>query len=278
MKDVTELVPRLQRKGRGVPVNMATLELRDAVRAFLTMAGLWTDSVPFFAVADQKEYTFDLSKRVTEGDAPVVRKILQAKYLGTGLAATSYRLLDVLGIQQFVMNSAPPNSDPQYAIGAVGTNTFTVSGEGDISSDFEGEDIVTVLGSTLNDGQYTLSSTEYTAPDFVITVEEDLPDTTADGKIGIASLALDVELKPANGTTQFPDFIVDTYEYALVGKAASELFSLAGRPYFSPDTGRLERIEYNRGIVNARTYLNNLGTTRDWSWVKDQSNTGGFSG
>jgi hypothetical protein len=61
--------------------------------------------------------------------------------------------------------------------------TFTISGDGDLSSIFPDGRLINVNGSTGNNGLYTIDSTTYSAPDFIITVEEPIPDTTADGYI-----------------------------------------------------------------------------------------------
>lgn len=74
----------------------------------------------------------------------------------------------------------------QYGIDAVsqGSKTFTLSGDGDLTSDFPAGRIIKVNGSTGNDGLYTVASTLWSDPNFVITVEEAIPDSTADGTIG----------------------------------------------------------------------------------------------
>jgi hypothetical protein len=74
----------------------------------------------------------------------------------------------------------------QYNIDAVstGSKTFTISGDGDLSSTFPDGRLIQVNDSTGNDRTYTIVSTSYSAPDFVITVSETIPSATADGTIG----------------------------------------------------------------------------------------------
>ncbi|MHA2254345.1 MAG: hypothetical protein ACXAD7_28640, partial [Candidatus Kariarchaeaceae archaeon] len=74
----------------------------------------------------------------------------------------------------------------QYSIDAVSTvsDTFTISGDGDLTSTFPDGRYINVHNSTGNDGLYTILSTNYSAPDFVITVNEDVTNATADGTIG----------------------------------------------------------------------------------------------
>ena len=82
---------------------------------------------------------------------------------------------------------------PQYTIddANAGANTFTITGDGDLSTSFPDGSEFTVEGSTGNDGQYTVVSTTFAgAPDFVITVAA-VADGTDDGTIaphaGVAS-------------------------------------------------------------------------------------------
>lgn len=74
----------------------------------------------------------------------------------------------------------------QYEIDAVstGSQTFTISDDGDLSSTFPDGRIIKVNGSTGNDGLYIVSSTLWSSPDFVITVEEAILSAVADGTIG----------------------------------------------------------------------------------------------
>jgi hypothetical protein len=74
----------------------------------------------------------------------------------------------------------------QYDIDAVNTTneTFTISDDGDLTSAFPDGRFINVNNSTGNDGLYTVSSTVYSAPDFTITVGEDVTSAVADGTIG----------------------------------------------------------------------------------------------
>ena len=74
----------------------------------------------------------------------------------------------------------------QYTIDAVsiGSDTFTISDDGDLTSTFPDGRIINVHNSTGNDGIYRILSTNYSSPDFVITVNEDVTDATVDGTIG----------------------------------------------------------------------------------------------
>lgn len=74
----------------------------------------------------------------------------------------------------------------QYTIDAVsvGSGTFTISDDGDLSSTFPDGRRIQINNSTGNDGLFTIASTNYSAPNFVITVNETIPDATADGTIG----------------------------------------------------------------------------------------------
>jgi hypothetical protein len=64
-----------------------------------------------------------------------------------------------------------------------GAGTFTVGG--DVSGLLATGEIITVTGSTGNDGDYTVDSVSYDSnnDETTITVQESVPDATADGKI-----------------------------------------------------------------------------------------------
>jgi hypothetical protein len=89
-------------------------------------------------------------------------------------------------VYQLHRQSFPLLSTIPYTIDAVsqGSKTFTISDDGDLSSTFPDGRLIKVSASTGNDGIYTIASTNYSAPNFVITVEESIPDSTADGEIG----------------------------------------------------------------------------------------------
>jgi hypothetical protein len=74
----------------------------------------------------------------------------------------------------------------QYAIDAVnqGSRQFTISDDGDLSAVFPDGRTITVNDSTGNDGVYTVESTSFSSPNFIITVKEAIPSATADGTIG----------------------------------------------------------------------------------------------
>lgn len=74
----------------------------------------------------------------------------------------------------------------QYTIDAVstGSKTFTISDDGDLTSNFPDNRKIRINNSTGNDGTYTIVSISYSAPDFVITVSETISSAVADGTIG----------------------------------------------------------------------------------------------
>jgi hypothetical protein len=278
MKDVTTLVPRIQRKGNAIPTNMATLELRDAARKFLNRVDLWTQDISIPAIEEQTHYTIDLSSLVTTGEDPLVKKILEVKYRGTRLDPTAYRL--DRSTQELVMRQAPDETDTAYDIDAVdaAASTITISGDGDLTEVFAAEQIVVIEDSTNNDGYYRIVSVSYTSPNFVITLDKSV---TAGGTLGTVtggSIVALVHVIPDNGTVQFPDFVVDEYDYALIGHAAYELMSTRDRPYYNPEKAVIEKREYSRGIVDGRQRQDSLGTTRDGTWTPYEDNIGGLQG
>jgi hypothetical protein len=72
----------------------------------------------------------------------------------------------------------------QYSIDAVTASTFVISDDGDLTSIFPDSRWIQMNNSTGNDGIYRVASTNYSDPDFTITVEETIPDLTVDGTIG----------------------------------------------------------------------------------------------
>jgi hypothetical protein len=103
-----------------------------------------------------------------------------------GTPTSGYLAMTAGVAYQMHRQSVPILDMTQYDIDAVstGSKTFTISDDGDLSSTFPNGRIMQVNDSTGNDRTYTVSSTNYSAPDFVITVEETIPDATADGTIG----------------------------------------------------------------------------------------------
>jgi hypothetical protein len=105
---------------------------------------------------------------------------------GTGTLTDVYVASNAGDIMQFHQATFPAQDMTQYTIDAVstGSKTFTISGDGDLTSTFYTGKLIHVNDSTGNDGAYTVASTNYSAPDFVITVSETIPSATADGTIG----------------------------------------------------------------------------------------------
>jgi hypothetical protein len=89
-------------------------------------------------------------------------------------------------IKQLHRQSFPSIDMTQYVIDAVstGSKTFTISDDGDLSSVFFNGKFINIHGSTGNDGLYSVVSTSYSAPNFIITVNETIPSAVVDGTIG----------------------------------------------------------------------------------------------
>ncbi len=89
-------------------------------------------------------------------------------------------------VYQLHRQSLPSGDTTQYTIDNIdqGTKTFTITGDGDLTTDFSGRTYLKVNDSTLNDGFYEIVSTNYSDPDFTIVVLEDIPSATIDGTIG----------------------------------------------------------------------------------------------
>lgn len=94
-------------------------------------------------------------------------------------------LADVQARVITALMSAAEIPDHEASITAVddSADTFTVGG--DVTGLLATGEIITVTGSTGNDGDYTVDSTSYDSnnDETDITVKENVPDSTADGKI-----------------------------------------------------------------------------------------------
>jgi hypothetical protein len=108
----------------------------------------------------------------------------------------------------------------EYTIDAVstGAKTFTISDDGDLSSTFLDGRTIQVNGSTGNDGLYTVASTSYSAPDFVITVEETIASAVADGTIGDDIHIINDPTTPYRSTTNLNDLTVDSTNTSLTNR------------------------------------------------------------
>lgn len=78
-----------------------------------------------------------------------------------------------------------------------GTKTFTVSG--DKSTTFAVGDTFTILGSTGNDGTYTVTAISFSTPNTLITVSETVPSAIADGKVRYTAYTTQYEMFFCNG-------------------------------------------------------------------------------
>ena len=79
------------------------------------------------------------------------------------------------------------NASANYTIDGVntGTETFTISDDGDLTAYFLTGNKIEVYGSTGNDGYWKISSVAWSDPDFTITVTGDVTNAVADGSIRI---------------------------------------------------------------------------------------------
>jgi len=108
-----------------------------------------------------------------------------------------------------------------YVIDAVsqGSKTFTISDDGDLSSTFPNGRLIRVKNSTGNDRLYTVVSTVYSDPDFVITVSEAIPDATADGYIADDISIVNDFTTPYKSVSGFASITTDALGTSLVGRS-----------------------------------------------------------
>ena len=111
----------------------------------------------------------------------------------------------------------------QYTIDGVnqGAKQFTISGDGDLSATFPDGRIIHVNGSTGNDQIYTVASTSYSAPNFVITVEEAIPSAVVDGTIGDIVYIVNDNTTPYKTVTDLSSETTDADGDTLANKSFS---------------------------------------------------------
>ena len=109
----------------------------------------------------------------------------------------------------------------QYSIDAVTSSTFTLSGDGDLSSTFPDDVTIKINNSTTNDGKYTVASTLYTDPNFVITTVETIPDTTIDGTIGDDVTVINKFEDPYFNVLDLSDILLDSIGDTLTNQSFS---------------------------------------------------------
>lgn len=126
-------------------------------------------------------------------------------------------------VYQLHRQDFPAQDMTQYAIDAVsqGSKTFTISDDGDLSSIFPDGRTIKVNGSTGNDGLYVVDSTVYSAPDFIITVEEAIPSAVADGTIGDDIHVVNNSVSEYKTTTNLNTETLDATGSSLTNKSFS---------------------------------------------------------
>ncbi len=181
-----------------------------------------------------------------------------------------------------------------------GTPSFSVAG--DLTDFIEAGDGLTVSGSTLNDGIYTVVSAAFGAGETVITVVEAIVDPTVDGDIGILAgvpfytpvigdIILDgwLEITTAWDGTAFGDFGPSlAVTYGVLGFEVGTC-NMGQADYGNPNSLNLllnDQTKTDAVIANAnsdggyRILPGKVLTTRPWRvWVTDSGQRdGGASG
>lgn len=178
----------------------------------------WNDHI---AGTDGSGHIQHISERIRQGSAEwdsgaevTINEVSTTEIYARNTSGVVYQLHR----QNFPLLDMTP-----YAIDAVnqGNKTFTISGDGDLSSTFPDGRIIKVYDSTANDALYTVDSTTYSAPDFIITVEESIPSSTADGFIGDDIHVVNDSINPYETITNIADLTLDALGVALSNSACS---------------------------------------------------------
>jgi hypothetical protein len=111
----------------------------------------------------------------------------------------------------------------QYDIDDVdtGLKQFTLSDDGDLSAVFPDGRLINVHDSTGNDRFYTVASTAFSDPDFVITVEETPASAVADGTIGDDIHVVNDSVAPYKAITNLSSQTVDALGNSLANSSFS---------------------------------------------------------
>lgn len=131
-------------------------------------------------------------------------------------------VVGVGGLNVFVKNTAGsvyqmhPQNFPiidmtPYNIDGVnqGTQTFTISGDGDLSAIFPIGRKIQVNNSTGNDATYSIASINYSSPNFNIVVDDVIPSAVADGFIGDDIHVVNDFTSPYNSIGSLTDITTD---------------------------------------------------------------------
>lgn len=144
----------------GLPLDarfvVADLVARDAIAAVKRYDGMCT-----YVVSNQ--ITYQLQGGITNGDWVIY---------GGGAGGTIFK-------ETFVMSSGKAAG----VISAVNTGTKTFTITGDISTHLANGRVISIVGSTGNDGIYTIASFSVPTTDTEIIVNETIPDGTVDGNL-----------------------------------------------------------------------------------------------
>lgn len=88
-------------------------------------------------------------------------------------------------------------------------------------------------------------------------------------------LSVYAELEPTGKATDFPTWIMEEYQEAIVGGALEALLDTPNRVYYNPVASRKFGLKFKRGIVQARKFLASFGTDRDNDYTPSNEDYGG---
>jgi hypothetical protein len=156
-----------------------------------------------------------------------------------------------------------------YDITAVNTTaeTFTIQPGSDKSASFPNGSEFTVAGSTGNDGQWVVSSTNWSSPNLTITVTGDITDATADGTVAPHAGVATVNTSTLSTTgwindcfdfdTQYAVEVDDSDDFSFddSGSPSSDPFSVTAWVYVTDTgTGQIILSKWNTGAAASREW------------------------
>lgn len=120
----------------------------------------------------------ELGTSIVDIDAAAITDVVVALFEFETLTDTRW-LVAITTKRQYRYDAAAGEWDDITALGTTHTiddtdssgNTFTISGEGDLSAEFPDDDTMVVSGTATNDGTYKIVGTTWSDPDFIIEVD-----------------------------------------------------------------------------------------------------------
>ncbi len=213
---------------------------------------------------DNQGHLLHMSEKLRQFEAQWSTGAEGSVYIDTTPTPDGVYAKNTAGVIYQLHRQAFPQFDmTPYTIDALsqGSQTFTISDDGDLSSVFPDAREIRINNSTGNDGRYTIASTLWSSPDFIITVEEAIPDATADGAIGDDIHVVNDFVSPYETTIDLSTETADSLGNTLTNRSFSFVIwgvaNKAGRTshlMLNKPTGSYARLSPSQAVSDANNY------------------------